>query len=200
MKLRSLRYPALLLALAATPVLAQVAGSSSEGPHFGKWETRVLAGSGTEVVRLATWSASGKTMLSYDFYIDDCRTLTFTVGWIRAQPADHDLYLKNVATSLQVDKNAIVPYLSTHQLSKGDIATQLTLSQIDDFGAVVEQMERGNKVQIRVPWDVNTRANDIVEDFALKGFSKGLAWTRKTCGEIADQRAAGQPRNGNPLP
>ncbi|ALM84618.1 hypothetical protein [Bordetella sp. N] len=198
MKLRSLRYPALLLALAAPPVLAQVASPSSDGPKFGKWETRVLAGENKEVVRLAAWSVSGKTMLSYDYYVDDCRALSFTLGWIRAQPADHDLHLTNVATSLQVDKHKIVPFLSTYVLNKGEIASQLTLSDVDDFGTAMEQMERGNKLQIRVPWDVDTRANDIVEDFALQGFAKGLAWTRKTCWEIADQRAAGRSRN--PLP
>lgn len=200
MNLRSLRYPALLLALAAAPVVAQEASPSSEGPTFGKWETRALAGNSKEVVRAAVWSKSGKTMISYDFYVDDCRGVSYSMTWIRAAPIDHDLYLQDVATTLQVDKHPVVPFLSTFQVTKGEVVSVLTLAKIDDFTAAVNQMEQGHTLQVRVPWDADTRANDILEDYPLAGFAQALAWSRKTCWDIANQRAAGKTKGSQPLP
>jgi len=201
MKLSSLRYPVLLLALAAAPALAQVASPSTEGPQFGEWTTRALAGDGKELVRAAVWSKSEKkTMISLNFYVDDCRTVSFSMFWDRGGPADHDLYLNHVATTLQVDKHPIVPFLSTYQLVKGEFAAVLTLAEIDDFAAAVDQMENGRTLQIRVPWDENTRANDILENYPLNGFSDAMAWARKTCWDIANQRAAGKNRGAQPLP
>ncbi|WP_454691761.1 hypothetical protein [Achromobacter aloeverae] len=196
MKPSPLSCLALLLALAAGPAAAQVASPSSEGPDFGKWETSVLGEAGKEVVRAATWSASNKTLLSYDFYVDDCRGVSFSMAWIRAQPADHDLYLNHVATTLQVDGHPAIPFLSTYQVAKGEIASVLTLAEIDDFTAAIEQMEQGRTVRMRVPWDVETRANDILEDYPLDGFAAALAWARKTCWDIAGHR----PGKGQPLP
>jgi len=152
------------------------------------------------VVRAATWSASNKTMISYDFYVDDCRGVSFSMYWVRAAPADHDLYLQHVATTLQVDDHPVVPFLSTYQLTKGEIAAVLTLAEIDDFTAAVNQMEQGRALQVRVPWDVDTGANDILEDYPLAGFADALAWSRKTCWDIADQRMAGKTRGAQPLP
>jgi len=200
MKLSSLRYSALLLACAVAPVLAQTASPSSEGPRFGKWQTRALAGDGKEVIRAAIWSVSNKTMISYDFYVDDCRGVSFSMSWVRAAPADHDLYLQHVATTLQVDKHPVIPFLSTYQLTKGEIASVLTLAEIDDFTAAVNQMEQGRTLQVRVPWDADTRANDVLEDYPLAGFAEALAWTRKTCWDIANQRTAGKTRGSQPLP
>jgi hypothetical protein len=173
---KALRVAALFAAVTCGAARGEVyEGQTSDMQSFGSWGGVLTQRPGD--FRFRAFTASGSWALYFDAFPPDC-DITISVIDYFTTPATGDVARFEMDGTARIDQGDIFNLRLSTDMTMGDKAALFTVLKMPDVRSLINQMENGQVLRVKVPLDP---ARPMYVTFNLNGFGNAFQYEMNTC-------------------